>query len=151
MDSVQSEPSSSPPPTTTEIPQSASTGKDGSSGDTSSILSASGLSSWTRNLRISSSSQEDSQQGNSVKSTLARFTSGFNLRSSPKSPVTDESSEGQGASTTVQSGVFGSLTKGIVDSSKSAVKAVQVKARHMVSQNKRRYQVIFSYLFDFQF
>ncbi|CAA7395695.1 unnamed protein product [Spirodela intermedia] len=140
MDSVHNEPSSSPPPTTTEIPQSASTGKDGSSGNTPSILSASGLSSWTRNLRISSSTQEDSQQGNSVKSTFSRFTSGFNLRSSPKSPVTDESSEGQGASTAVQSGVFGSLTKGIVDSSKSAVKAVQVKARHMVSQNKRRYQ-----------
>uniref|UniRef100_A0A803NFD5 Uncharacterized protein n=1 Tax=Cannabis sativa TaxID=3483 RepID=A0A803NFD5_CANSA len=39
-----------------------------------------------------------------------------------------------------ESGVFESLTKGFVDSSRSAVKAVQVKARHIVSQNKRRYQ-----------
>jgi hypothetical protein len=29
----------------------------------------------------------------------------------------------------------------LVDSSKSAVKAMQTKARHIVSQNKRRYQV----------
>ncbi|KAL0356860.1 UNVERIFIED_CONTAM: Phosphatidylinositol 3,4,5-trisphosphate 3-phosphatase and protein-tyrosine-phosphatase PTEN2A [Sesamum calycinum] len=35
---------------------------------------------------------------------------------------------------------IGSITKGLVDSSKNAVKAVQVKARHVVSQNKRRYQ-----------
>ncbi|PRQ48057.1 putative phosphoric monoester hydrolase [Rosa chinensis] len=38
------------------------------------------------------------------------------------------------------SGVFGSFTKGILSTSQSAVKAVQVKARHLVSQNKRRYQ-----------
>ncbi|CBI21370.3 unnamed protein product, partial [Vitis vinifera] len=43
-------------------------------------------------------------------------------------------------STTTQPGVLESFTKGLVDSSKSAVKAVQVKARHIVSQNKRRYQ-----------
>jgi phosphatidylinositol-3,4,5-trisphosphate 3-phosphatase and dual-specificity protein phosphatase PTEN len=35
--------------------------------------------------------------------------------------------------TTAQSGVFGSLTKGIVDSSKNVVKAVQIKAHHIVS------------------
>jgi hypothetical protein len=29
-----------------------------------------------------------------------------------------------------------------LDSSRNAVKAVQLKARHLVSQNKRRYQVI---------
>lgn len=39
------------------------------------------------------------------------------------------------------SGVFQSFTKGLVNTSQSAVKAVQVKARHLVSQNKRRYQV----------
>lgn len=38
------------------------------------------------------------------------------------------------------SGVFLSFTKGLVNTSQSAVKAVQVKARHLVSQNKRRYQ-----------
>ncbi|KAJ0798272.1 putative phosphatidylinositol-3,4,5-trisphosphate 3-phosphatase [Helianthus annuus] len=39
-----------------------------------------------------------------------------------------------------QAGFIGTLTKGFVDTSKSAAKAVQVKARHVVSQNKRRYQ-----------
>ncbi|KAH0995811.1 hypothetical protein GBA52_019675 [Prunus armeniaca] len=38
------------------------------------------------------------------------------------------------------SGVFQSFTKGLVNTSQSAVKAVQVRARHLVSQNKRRYQ-----------
>ncbi|BFG35905.1 hypothetical protein CerSpe_221790 [Prunus speciosa] len=38
------------------------------------------------------------------------------------------------------SGVFQSFTKGLVNTSQIAVKAVQVKARHLVSQNKRRYQ-----------
>ncbi|KAK9948990.1 hypothetical protein M0R45_004541 [Rubus argutus] len=38
------------------------------------------------------------------------------------------------------SGVLGSFTKGILSTSQFAVKAVQVKARHLVSQNKRRYQ-----------
>lgn len=36
---------------------------------------------------------------------------------------------------------FGVLTKGLLDSSKNAVKAVQDKARHLVSQNSQRYQV----------
>uniref|UniRef100_A0A1D1YG03 Phosphatidylinositol 3,4,5-trisphosphate 3-phosphatase and dual-specificity protein phosphatase PTEN n=1 Tax=Anthurium amnicola TaxID=1678845 RepID=A0A1D1YG03_9ARAE len=138
MDSPQSDSSSSPPATAPDIHHSPS-GQDASSRDTPSILSASGLSSWAKNLRISSSSQEDAQQGNSGKSTFARFTSGFGLRSSPRAPVTDESAEGQGTSAG-QPGVLGSFTKGLVDSSKSAVKAVQVKARHIVSQNKRRYQ-----------
>lgn len=35
---------------------------------------------------------------------------------------------------------FGVLTKGFLDSSKNAVKAVQDKARHLVSQNSLRYQ-----------
>ncbi|CAO2152454.1 unnamed protein product [Urochloa humidicola] len=59
---------------------------------------------------------------------------------SPKAAQQDEGAEGSTSPTTGQPGVFGSLMKGIVDSSKNAVKAVQVKARHMVSQNKRRYQ-----------
>lgn len=41
------------------------------------------------------------------------------------------------------SGVLGSFTKGILSTSQFAVKAVQVKARHLVSQNKRRYQVAY--------
>eukprot|EP00850_Spirogloea_muscicola_P016715 SM000138S00022 [mRNA] locus=s138:63067:67659:- [translate_table: standard] len=35
---------------------------------------------------------------------------------------------------------LGSLTRGLLDSSRSAVRAVQARARHMVSQNKRRFQ-----------
>ncbi|XP_078432977.1 phosphatidylinositol 3,4,5-trisphosphate 3-phosphatase and protein-tyrosine-phosphatase PTEN2A-like [Wolffia australiana] len=144
MDTVKSESLPSQPAAETDIPPNlrpSDVVKEGSSGDKPpSILSASGLSAWTSNLRISSSKPEDSQQGNTSKSTFARFTSGLNLRQTAKSSVPDEASGGQEASNAVQPGVFGSLTKGIVDSSKNAVKAVQVKARHIVSQNKRRYQ-----------
>ncbi|KAK8562893.1 hypothetical protein V6N13_018555 [Hibiscus sabdariffa] len=100
------------------------------------------LSSWTRNLKIPqpfAASQEDSPStGNAGQSTFSRFTSGLGLRSPSKSPTAAVNSDG--ASTPTQSGFFGTITKGIVDSSKNAVKAVQVKARHVVSQNKRRYQ-----------
>jgi phosphatidylinositol-3,4,5-trisphosphate 3-phosphatase/dual-specificity protein phosphatase PTEN len=68
-------------------------------------------------------------------SAFSRFTSGFGSLL----PNTEESSQGNATST--QSGVFESFTKGLVDSSRNAVKAMQVKARHVVSQNKRRYQV----------
>ncbi|TVU46711.1 hypothetical protein EJB05_06262 [Eragrostis curvula] len=103
-----------------------------------SMFSTSGLPSWAKNLKIPQpSSSQDSPTG---KNTFARFTSGLGLRLSPKAAQQDDSAEGSTSPTTAQSGVFGSLTKGIVDSSKNAVKAVQVKARHMVSQNKRRYQ-----------
>lgn len=103
-----------------------------------SMFSTSGLSTWAKNLKIPQpSSGQESPTG---KNTFARFTSGLGLRLSPKAAQQDEIAEGSTSPTTGQSGVFGSLTKGIVDSSKNAVKAVQVKARHMVSQNKRRYQ-----------
>ncbi|XP_077243578.1 phosphatidylinositol 3,4,5-trisphosphate 3-phosphatase and protein-tyrosine-phosphatase PTEN2A-like [Tasmannia lanceolata] len=132
-----------------DVSHSAVPRQDSSVRDTPSMLSASGISSWARSLKIPQpSSQEDPQSRNSGKSTFTRFTSGFGLRLSPKAPVgvADEGTEGisttaaEGTSTTAQSGVLGSFTKGLVDSSRSAVKAVQVKARHMVSQNKRRYQ-----------
>ncbi|XP_010246580.1 PREDICTED: phosphatidylinositol 3,4,5-trisphosphate 3-phosphatase and protein-tyrosine-phosphatase PTEN2A-like [Nelumbo nucifera] len=106
-----------------------------------SLFTASGISSWARSLRSpqpSVSGQEESQTGTAGKSTFARFTGGLGLRLSPKDPVSDENAEG--TSTAAQPGVFGSITQGLVDSSRSAVKAVQVKARHIVSQNKRRYQ-----------
>ncbi|GAA0174359.1 protein phosphatase [Lithospermum erythrorhizon] len=99
------------------------------------------ISSWAKNLKLPQSfvgSQDDSVPGNSGQSTFARLTSGIGLRSSPKSPVSGENSNV--TSPTSPSGFIGTLTKGIVDSSKNAVKAVQVKARHAVSQNKRRYQ-----------
>ena len=39
-----------------------------------------------------------------------------------------------------QPGFLGTITKCIVDSSKNTMKAVEVKAQHVVSQNKRRCQ-----------
>ncbi|KAJ9175278.1 hypothetical protein P3X46_013849 [Hevea brasiliensis] len=123
------------PPTATDP------GTDNSPRDAPSKLSAAGIASWAKSLKIpqpSSSSQDESPTGNSGKSSFARFTGGFGLRMSPKSPPADDSSEG--TSTTSQPGFIGTITKGFVDTSKNAVKAVQVKARHAVSQNKRRYQ-----------
>jgi len=110
--------------------------------DAPSKLSAAGITSWAKSLKTPqplTSSPDDSPTGNAGKSTFARFTSGFGLRLSPKSPAADDNPEGTSA--TRQSGLFGTITKGLVDTSKNAVKAVQVKARHAVSQNKRRYQV----------
>lgn len=117
--------------------------KDNSAHETPSVTSPPGISSWAKSLKISQSfsgsSQDDSSSGNVGKSTFARFTSNLGLRLSPKSPVADDNSN----ETAAQSNLFGSITKGLVDTSKNAVKAVQVKARHVVSQNKRRYQVLF--------
>ncbi|KAG4168423.1 hypothetical protein ERO13_A12G022700v2 [Gossypium hirsutum] len=137
MDNVPADKPSSPPAKDSEVQTPAVT----DSGSTNPTLDApSKLSSWAKNLKIPqpfTTSQENSPTGNAGKSTFSRFTSGFGLRSSPKSPASDSS---DGASATTQSGFLGTITKGIVDSSKNAVKAVQVKARHVVSQNKRRYQ-----------
>ncbi|KAF8020184.1 hypothetical protein BT93_G0778 [Corymbia citriodora subsp. variegata] len=121
-----------PPPATDPTP-------DSSARDGSPRLSAAGISSWAKNLKIPqslSTAQDDSATSNGGKSTFARFTSGLGMRLSPKSPPADDSI----GSPSAQPGLFGTITKGLVDSSKSAVKAVQVKARHVVSQNKRRYQ-----------
>ncbi|CAK9320411.1 unnamed protein product [Citrullus colocynthis] len=106
-----------------------------------SILSSSGISSWAksfRNPQPPEAAENDSKAGNSGMSAIARFSSGFGLRIPAMSPV-----QSDGAADTkpaMQSGVFESLTKGLVDTSQNAVKAMQVKARHIVSQNKRRYQ-----------
>lgn len=106
----------------------------------------SGLSSWAKNLKLPqplAPTQDSTATGNAGPSTFARFTSGLGLRLSPKSPPTPSADDGSsGSPTTLQPGGFiGTITKGIAESSKSVVKAVQVKARHAVSQNKRRYQV----------
>lgn len=134
-------PQSTPAPSSnnaTDNPQPA-TGQESAIKETPSLLSTSGITSWAKNLRISKPSEQlDSQSGSAGKSTFARLTSGFGLNLSPKSPQIDD--KAQDASSSPQPGVLGTFTKGLVDSSKNAVKAVQVKARHMVSQNKRRYQ-----------
>ncbi|KAL4362100.1 hypothetical protein GQ457_04G035140 [Hibiscus cannabinus] len=71
-------------------------------------------------------------------SAFGRFTSVLGLRLQSMNLPPDNHAEP--ASTGTQT-VLESLKKGIVDSSLSAVKAVQVKTRPMVSKNKRRYQV----------
>lgn len=142
MEPQQLEQTSSPPVTSPVNQSSTSPRQDASARDTQSIFSTSGISTWARNLKFpQSSGQEDVQSVNAGKSKFSRLTSGIGFRSSPKSPQSEET-VAEGTSATTQPGVFGSLTKGLVDTSRSAVKAVQVKARHMVSQNKRRYQVM---------
>lgn len=134
-------PSMTPPSKEDDGQASASiaSGQDNSAREAPSKLSPTGISSWAKNLKISqpfSGSQDDSSSGNAGKSAFARITSNLGMRLSPKSPVADDNSNEPAA----QSNLFGTITKGLVDSSKNAVKAVQVKARHVVSQNKRRYQ-----------
>lgn len=104
--------------------------------------SPSATSSWARSSEhpqtVAGVHQEEPQVENSGKSAFARFTSGFGLNFPTK--LSGQNEGGDDTTATSQSSVFDSLTKGLVDTSLSAVKAVQVKARHIVSQNKRRYQ-----------
>ncbi|CAK9315780.1 unnamed protein product [Citrullus colocynthis] len=119
----------------------AITGMDNVTRDAPSKLSPSGITSWAKNLKISqpqSASQDGTTDNTAGKSAFARFTSGLGLNLSPKSAASNDSPDG--TSKPAQPSFVGSITRGLVDSSKSAVKAVQVKARHVVSQNKRRYQ-----------
>ncbi|WCJ31264.1 Phosphatidylinositol 3 4 5-trisphosphate 3-phosphatase and protein-tyrosine-phosphatase PTEN2A [Euphorbia peplus] len=71
-------------------------------------------------------------------STFTRITSGLGLQFASKDSSQNATSPGKAASP--RASVIESFAKGLVDSSLDAVKAVQVKARHAVSQNKRRYQ-----------
>lgn len=128
-------------------PAAVEAGSDDSPKGVSSKLSASGISTWAKSLKVPqpfSSTRSDSDVENTEKSAFAKFTSGLGIRLSPKSPQSDETTEG--SSTATQPGFIGTITKGLVDTSKNAVKAVQVKARHAVSQNKRRYQVQLIYI-----
>ncbi|XVF67531.1 hypothetical protein PTKIN_Ptkin10aG0128600 [Pterospermum kingtungense] len=138
MDNGSADSSSSAPSKASDVQPSAAAdlGPNNSTHDAPSKLST-----WAKSLKIPqpfAASQEDSPTGNAGKSSFTRFTSGLGLRSSPKSPAANDSPDG--TSPTAKPGFLGTITKGIVDSSKNAVKAVQVKARHVVSQNKRRYQ-----------
>lgn len=131
-------PDAHPPPVAVEA------GNDDSPKGVASKLSASGISTWAKSLKVPQPFASTSDVDNSEKSAFAKFTSGLGLRLSPKSPQPDETTDG--ASSSAQPGLFGAITKGLVDTSKNAVKAVQVKARHAVSQNKRRYQVELTYI-----
>ena len=132
-------PDAHPPPAAVEA------GSDDSPKGVASKLSASGISTWAKSLKVPQPFASTSDDGdNTEKSAFAKFTSGLGLRLSPKSPQPDETTDG--ASSSAEPGLFGAITKGLVDTSKNAVKAVQVKARHAVSQNKRRYQVQLTYI-----
>lgn len=131
-------PDGQPPPPVTAV----EAGTDDSPKGVASKLSAAGISTWAKNLKVPqpfASTQNDSGVENTEKSAFAKFTSGLGIRLSPKSPQPNETTEGTSSGT--ESSFIGTITKGLVDTSKNAVKAVQVKARHAVSQNKRRYQV----------
>ncbi|KAF3671762.1 putative cysteine proteinase RD21a-like [Capsicum annuum] len=141
MDSGSADVSNSQPVTTSNVARSTEvvSAPVQSTEEVPSKLSTSGISSWAKNLKIPqpfTGSQDEQLSENASKSTFARFTGGLGMRLSPKSP-TDEHPDGTSTSPTTFIGTF---TKGLVDSSKNAVKAVQVKARQVVSQNKRRYQ-----------
>ncbi|KAM0072959.1 putative phosphoric monoester hydrolase [Helianthus debilis subsp. tardiflorus] len=116
-------------------------GHDNVGQNASSKFSASSLSTWAKSFKLPQSlsgTQAESSSETTGKSSFARLTGGLGLRLSPKaSQQTDDPVE---APKSPQAGFIGTLTKGFVDTSKSAAKAVQVKARHVVSQNKRRYQ-----------
>lgn len=110
--------------------------KDGPGPESSLLRSASGISSWAQNLKIPQSLPiPPGDSPNSAISAFSRISTSLGLRSPPAQEGVDSTTSNP------SSNVLESLTKGLVDSSRSAVKAVQVKARHMVSQNKRRYQV----------
>ncbi|GAB4846950.1 Phosphatidylinositol 3,4,5-trisphosphate 3-phosphatase and protein-tyrosine-phosphatase pten2a, variant 2 [Ancistrocladus abbreviatus] len=142
MESKSADPSSGPQGQASDVqPPLSISGQNNSAHESASLLSSStsGISSWARRLKAAQvrEHQEDPQSGNASKLNFAQFTSGLGLHFPPAAPVENGA---EASSTAAQVGVFESLTKGLVDTSRSAVKAVQVKARHIVSQNKRRYQ-----------
>lgn len=123
-------------------PVSSATHTNTSAQESPSLLSPSGITSWARNFKIPQSLAN--AQDSSGFSAISRFATEIRLH---LPTATSTTKDGAQNSTTDQSGVLESFTKGFVDSSRSAMKAVQVKARHMVSQNKRRYQVVQPSLF----
>lgn len=134
----------------TSAPANGIVGQGDSANPSPATSSASGIFSWAKSLRIPRASGEaegQSQTGSGARSSFARLTSGLGLSLSASTPMADGNTS---ADTTSQTGVFNSLTKGLVGSSRNAVKAVQVKARHLVSQNKRRYQVAFHQICNFK-
>eukprot|EP01018_Ginkgo_biloba_P004221 Gb_09019 [translate_table: standard] len=111
------------------------------SNETPSKFSASGLSTWARSFKLSqSSTQVNTQPSDGGKSPFSRLAGGFGIRASSKIPVVEEPVEDTSQLAATQEGTLGAFTKGFLDTSKNAVRAVQMKARHIVSQNKRRYQ-----------
>lgn len=109
-------------------------------GSLPSVVSPTGITSWTRNSEFPqpTAPSPDTEAVNGGTSAFTRFTSGIGLRLQLMTLPPDDSAEHITAATQA---VLETFKKGVIDSSRSAVKAVQVKARHIFSQNKRRYQV----------
>eukprot|EP00250_Pteridium_aquilinum_P017237 c23522_g2_i1 orf=358-2364(-) len=127
------------PSHTNSIPKSST----GFASDISGKFSAAGLANWAKNLRINpnSNSQENAASGEAVKNPFSLLSNSFGRRATPKIPVVDAPLESPSSTSPgLQEGAFGNIAKGFLDTSKNAMKAVQIKARHLVSQNKRRYQ-----------
>ncbi|KAL5096827.1 hypothetical protein RYX36_001154 [Vicia faba] len=106
--------------------------ENGNAHDSTSFPPASGISSSARNLRLGAADQNSQTESNGM-SVFALWTSGIGRRVPSNETATANSGPNQ-------SNLIESFTKGLMDSSKNAVKAVQSKARHIISQNKRRYQ-----------
>lgn len=123
---------------TNDLPKSTT----GFVSDISGKFSAAGLTNWAKNLRINpnSNAQTDSTPGEATKNPFSLLSNSFGRRAAPKIPVVDAPLESPPVTPVPQEGAFGNIAKGFLDTSKSAMKAVQLKARHLVSQNKRRYQ-----------
>lgn len=127
----------------------------GSEEGTAKANQASGFSQWARGFRLPSSlgsSSGPASGGDAPKSSpFSMLTKGFGKRVPAQAPAVnvtassetgDDSVKNPAPIAGVQEGnAFDRFTNGFLDSSRNAVRTVQLKARHLVSQNKRRYQV----------
>lgn len=123
-----------------KLPESSGLFPSRNASESSGKFSAAGLANWAKGLRISRTSQENSNSRELGKNPFNLISNGFGKRSATKIPVVDAPYESPVESPRSQEGAFGTFAKGMLDTSKHAVKAVQTRARHLVSQNKRRYQ-----------
>lgn len=124
-------------------PKAAAAAEEG--GSTAKTGPAAGFSQWARGFRLPSSLGASSSSAETPKaSPFSMLTSGFGKRVPSKAPA-DETPSTDASSVEAPEGnntnAFDTFTKGFLDSSRNAVRTVQLKARHLVSQNKRRYQV----------
>ncbi|KAK4260119.1 hypothetical protein QN277_003276 [Acacia crassicarpa] len=115
-------------------------GQNDNAHDSSPSLSATDKSSSVINLKFPQSfgaTQGNSQTGDTGMSNFSFLTSGLGRILSIPSVRNETAPANLEAEKPT---LIESFTKGLVDSSKTAVKKMQVTARHIVSQNKRRYQ-----------
>ncbi|KAL3680800.1 hypothetical protein R1sor_023756 [Riccia sorocarpa] len=107
-------------------------------------------SAWAKNLQTWTTSSGKERQSTETDAQNGGRSGGFNLfnnigfgkQGSLKIPVVEAPLETSSApaSPAVDGGALSTIRNGLLSTSRNAVKAVQTRARHMVSQNKRRYQ-----------